>query len=713
MEVPNCPNCGAEMVERSGKYGDFWGCPKYPKCRGTRPRNDKPTFGKKEVKEFTPSKYQEAIFEFVKSGKGNAVVEAVAGSGKTTTIIEALKFTPEDARVAFVAFNRAIALELADRAPQHVQVRTLHSLGLKNYTDWLGAKPQVDSKKVRNILESLLTDDDWEMASPLSKAVSLAKATLTDPNDPIALESMCDRYGIELNGYGMKMFRLIPEVLERCKRMTGVVDFDDMPWLPVVLDIPCQKFDYLFVDECLPYHMPVLLSDGTSMPIGKIVEDELPLEVLSYDTTTKQQKPCRVTGWHKVPNRKPLVKVSVRELKGSKHGPRSFVVCTVDHKIWADGKWIDAEKLLPGMIVQVETSAQRTQRYKIAGEGQRRLSEKMRESNSLGKTGSYCPPKGAPWPGERGGNGARLPFPQQILLEALGDGWTPEFCIPTGIKRFGSYKVGFVHSRPLPVHYKIDIANPELKIAVEVDGPAHEKMQETDEKKDNFLREIGWKVVRVTNMEAVKCTERIVSEIHTLSDCPTDYYVYKVEPINIKGYYVYDISVEDCHNFYANGILVHNCQDLNKAQIELALRSVAEGGRVIAVGDRNQSIYGFRGADIEAIPRVIKTLNAKTLPLSISYRCPRAVVELAQTLVPEIEAAEKAREGVVDFAAMRQALGDMETGDMVLCRTNAPLVEVAYSLIRSGQKAVMRGRDIGKGLIHIVKKMKASSIHDF
>jgi len=31
-----CPKCGAPMVKRHGPRGEFWGCSKYPKCKGTR-----------------------------------------------------------------------------------------------------------------------------------------------------------------------------------------------------------------------------------------------------------------------------------------------------------------------------------------------------------------------------------------------------------------------------------------------------------------------------------------------------------------------------------------------------------------------------------------------------------------------------------------------------------------------------------------------------
>ncbi len=39
---PVCPQCGAPMVERTGRYGRFWGCSRYPACAGTRRGNPAP-----------------------------------------------------------------------------------------------------------------------------------------------------------------------------------------------------------------------------------------------------------------------------------------------------------------------------------------------------------------------------------------------------------------------------------------------------------------------------------------------------------------------------------------------------------------------------------------------------------------------------------------------------------------------------------------------
>lgn len=52
--------------------------------------------------------------------------------------------------------------------------------------------------------------------------------------------------------------------------------------------------------------------------------------------------------------------------------------------------------------------------------------------------------------------------------------------------------------------------------------------------------------------------------------------------------------------------------------------------RLIAVGDANQSIFGFRGADHNAMDALRRDFNMKDLELSVSYRCSQAVVAEAR-----------------------------------------------------------------------------------
>lgn len=158
---------------------------------------------------------------------------------------------------------------------------------------------------------------------------------------------------------------------------------------------------------------------------------------------------------------------------------------------------------------------------------------------------------------------------------------------------------------------------------------------------------------------------------------------------------------------YKNDILfVDERQDLNASQIELCRRMLRPGGRIFAVGDSRQSIYGFRGANLAAMDALVARFDAVQMPLSICYRCGRKIVELAQTIVPTLEYAPDAIDGEISDISERKVMDIVRSDDMILCRTNAPLVSMALKLISNGIKAQIRGRDIGKGITNLVKKIQ-------
>lgn len=156
-------------------------------------------------------------------------------------------------------------------------------------------------------------------------------------------------------------------------------------------------------------------------------------------------------------------------------------------------------------------------------------------------------------------------------------------------------------------------------------------------------------------------------------------------------------------------VFVDETQDMNKPQLWLA-QQAGKGGRIVAVGDRWQSIYQFRGADTEAIPRMIVELSAKVLPLSITYRCPRSVVRMAQEYVPALEAWAGASEGTINECS-EQGL-DPKPGDFVLSRVNAPLMSIALDLLRRGVPCRIQGQDVGKSLIQFVERFKVVQVDD-
>ena len=159
-------------------------------------------------------------------------------------------------------------------------------------------------------------------------------------------------------------------------------------------------------------------------------------------------------------------------------------------------------------------------------------------------------------------------------------------------------------------------------------------------------------------------------------------------------------------------ILIDEAQDLNALQLMFLTRMAGvSGARVIAVGDKRQAIYGWRGADSKSMERIKYTFECEEYQLPVCYRCSAAVIHSAQEVVGEdcIRAHQDAPEGLVlDYPPERlsETLRSLLPGDMVLCRTNAPLVSPCLEVIRSGRKASIRGRDIGKALLDLIKKIE-------
>lgn len=152
-------------------------------------------------------------------------------------------------------------------------------------------------------------------------------------------------------------------------------------------------------------------------------------------------------------------------------------------------------------------------------------------------------------------------------------------------------------------------------------------------------------------------------------------------------------------------VVVDEAQDMTMAQLEIAERVC--NGRICIVGDRHQAIYGFRGADTASLDRLKRKLGAIELPLTTTYRCGTAIVERAQRLVPHIQAMAGARTGqVVSPAEYDRMMAEAAPGDFILSRINAPLVTVTLSLLRQGKRARMAGRDVGAGIMAILKRIK-------
>jgi len=197
----------------------------------------------------TWSPYQVDIFDFVESGTGNAIIKAVAGSGKSTTVEEAVKRTKGSHVV--LAFNKSIAAAMKGRG---VNGRTFHSLTYSAVMQFKNQR-EVVADKLRIICEQNLQGSDFKMYGTfICRLVGLGRnagigCLIADTQD--AWLSLIEYHDLELDSERATPERAaeLASDLLRWSNESPLVDFDDLLYLAVREGISLPKFDNVFVDE--------------------------------------------------------------------------------------------------------------------------------------------------------------------------------------------------------------------------------------------------------------------------------------------------------------------------------------------------------------------------------------------------------------------------------------------------------------------------------
>lgn len=158
-------------------------------------------------------------------------------------------------------------------------------------------------------------------------------------------------------------------------------------------------------------------------------------------------------------------------------------------------------------------------------------------------------------------------------------------------------------------------------------------------------------------------------------------------------------------------IFVDEWQDTNAIQGAILKKMMHETSRVIAVGDENQAIYGFRGAGGETLKQLGDDFQFTEMPLSVTYRCDDAIVQYAQQWVPAITAREGAGQGVVTTLT-EWDVGIFQPDDLIVCRTMRALVQLGFKMIRAQIPANIKGKEIGEGMRALIKRMGTENLDD-
>lgn len=174
---------------------------------------------------------------------------------------------------------------------------------------------------------------------------------------------------------------------------------------------------------------------------------------------------------------------------------------------------------------------------------------------------------------------------------------------------------------------------------------------------------------------------------------------------------IYGPLVHNLKLWQNDWVFIDEAQDTNPARRALAKKMLKVGGRLLAVGDPRQAIYGFTGADSDAMDLIEREFGCVRLPLTVTYRCPKAVVRHAQQWVSHIEAHPSAPEGTVTRLTAEEfdSVVPAQT-DAILCRNTKPIVALAYGFIRRGIACHVEGRDIGVGLLALTGKWRVKTL---
>ena len=244
------------------------------------------------------SKYQEDILNFVENERGNLLVNAKAGSGKTSTLILiANKIIEQNKKCLFLAFNKSIVEELRTRIlDSNCDIKTVHSLGLSFIRSYLYRKHnkdynlEIDTNRLRDRVKLLFTDlceESFKIANEDLDEDSIKTLYSNIITELVNLVNFCRFYNInyheeeyvkslmykcchELRDYKIYGLENFPKVIENCidqikyefehpnlnEEGTPLykIDFTDMIYFPVYYKMfpPFAIKDYLdciLIDE--------------------------------------------------------------------------------------------------------------------------------------------------------------------------------------------------------------------------------------------------------------------------------------------------------------------------------------------------------------------------------------------------------------------------------------------------------------------------------
>lgn len=640
---------------------------------------------------FEPSEQQVAIRKFLRGGSGNVFINAVAGSGKTSTLKLLSQFTPN---ALFLAFNTHIVNELKAKLPPAMDIRTNNSYGFKVLRENMaGKKVDVDQWKLAYLSEDAVTPlfcalpryKIRSIGNMLANAVTMCMNTCTDFKKEENVRKMIDDYGVDLGNYEENLIPLIAPVIEKALSIfysAGKISFAEQIWLPVYLGMKPKQFpEFILGDEQQDLNVA-----------------QIEMMRLAMGPNTRYigvGDPCQPPG----------TMISVVAVKG--HSKRKRVILSVP---------IESLKVGQSIVGYSEPDCYFPFNRKIKGITKRPYSGNLVVLSTEKSTTRYTP--------------NHICFAN---FSSLRDKFVVYLMRKGNLFRVGRSRMSYNDScmgcgairrakaEGADSLWILSVFTSEQEACIEEqycqsafgipDLTFVSQSSSANLTKNNL--ELFWRKVEKLDLEsrAIKCLSFYNKEArYPIWTKETSNYFSLKRPIRIRACNLIDGCLvcpfdksKSNHSKLSNWVKANISYE--KYEGPVYSLSVSDNNLYIADGivtSNCQAIYAFTGARADAYEFLVNSFECKELPLSVCYRCPHSHLELARKIVPHIQDRDNCPEGIVENISYDRLLKEginPEAGDLIVSRLTAPLVIQCIWLIKNKKQARVRGRDIGKSLI--------------
>lgn len=215
--------------------------------------------------QFNFSEEQKNIFNYAKNGINNVIIQAVAGAGKTTTLIECVKQLIEHnkkVKILLLAHNKSTRDTLKERLGdyiQNVKVFTLHGLAYRMYMEYFGEAPNIDDDKYINYINKNINNIASESYLELNHNKKMMYKSnlfeLINKSRHNLKQSEREIYKMAVRKYQIKLVsdecHLASKILKWGIENREIVDFQDLLYFPNEFGYftKIQLSDIIMLDE--------------------------------------------------------------------------------------------------------------------------------------------------------------------------------------------------------------------------------------------------------------------------------------------------------------------------------------------------------------------------------------------------------------------------------------------------------------------------------